>query len=118
MRQKHIPQISILEYYGEHETGQQLKLMSAILDDSPAILDIAAKCLIDGRKQDKGRKGLTVDSIVRAALLKQMMGLTYEELSFYLQDSVSYYSFARIGGQEGLSPASLQSCIKRLDAAS
>ena len=118
MRQKHIPQISIFEIYGEHETGQQLKLMSEILDDNSCIVDIAAKCLIDDSKKDIGRNGLAVDSIVRAALLKQMMGLTYDELSFYLQDSISYSSFARIDGQEGLSATSLQSCIKRLDAGS
>lgn len=118
MRQKHNPQNSIFEIYGEHETGQQLKLMSQILDSNPIILDIAAKCLIDDNKKEIGRNGLTVESIVRAALLKQMMGLTYEELSFYLQDSTSYNSFARIQGQEGLSPTSLQSGIKRLDAAS
>jgi hypothetical protein len=40
-----------------------------------------------------GRKGLTADSILRAAVLKQMMGLSYEELSFYLVDSISYRSF-------------------------
>lgn len=118
MRQKHNPQISIFEIYGEHETGQQLKLMSSILDENPSIVDIAAKCLIEVSKKDIGRKGLTADSVVRAALLKQMMGLTYQELSFYLQDSISYGSFARIDGQEGLSSTSLQSCIKRLDASS
>jgi len=118
MRQKHNPQISIFDIYGEHETGQQLKLMSSILDDNPSIVDIAAKCLIDDSKANKGRNGLTADSIVRASLLKQMMGLTYEELSFYLQDSISYSSFARIDGQEGLSTTSLQSNIKRLDAGS
>jgi len=118
MRQKHNPQSSIFEIYGEHETGQQLKLMSEILDSNPVILDIAAKCLIDDNKKEIGRNGLTVESIVRAALLKQLMGLTYEELSFYLQDSTSYNSFARIQGQEGLSPTSLQSSIKRLDATS
>lgn len=118
MRQKHNPQTSIFEFFGEHETGQQLKAMSKILDDNPSIVDIAFNCLIDEKKQDTGRKGLTVDSIVRAALLKQMMGLSYAELSFYLQDSVSYSSFARIDGEEGLSATSLQASIKRLDASS
>lgn len=116
MRKKHNPQISIFEIYGEHETGQQLKSISTILDANPVILDIAAKCLIDSSKKEIGRCGLTVESIVRAALLKQMMGLTYDELSFYLQDSVSYGSFARINGHEGVSTTSLQSCIKRIDA--
>ena len=93
MRQKHTPQTSIFEFSGQHETGQQLKAMSRILDDNPSIIDLASKCLTDNSKKHTGRKGLTVDSIVRAALLKQMMGLSYQALSFYLEDSVSYNNF-------------------------
>lgn len=116
MRQKHNPQSSIFEYFPKHETGQQLKIISRLLDNNPAVIDLAFTCLQDDNKKDTGRKGLTVDSIVRAALLKQMMGLTYRELSFYLQDSFSYANFARIEGQEGLSPTRLQASIKRIDA--
>ena len=116
MRQKHNPQTSIFDFFGQHETGQQLKAISRILDDNPSILDLAGACLTDDNKKDTGRKGLTVDSVVRAALLKQMMGLSYQELSFYLEDSVSYNNFARIEGQEGLSSSSLQASIKRIDA--
>ena len=114
MRQKHNPQSSIFEYFPKHETGQQLKIISRLLDNNPAVIDLAFTCLQDDNKKDTGRKGLTVDSIVRAALLKQMMGLTYRELSFYLQDSFSYANFARIEGQEGLSPTRLQASIKRI----
>ena len=116
MRQKHNPQTSIFEVFAQHETGQQLKVISRILDDNPVILDLAHACFVTPDKKETGRKGLSVDSIVRAALLKQMMGLSYQELSFYLQDSVSYNNFARIEGQEGLSSTSLQYCIKRIDA--
>ena len=108
MRQKHNPQTSIFEIFAEHETGQQLKVISRILDDNPVILDLAHACFVTPDKKETGRKGFSVDSIVRAALLKQMMGLSYQELSFYLQDSVSYNNFARIEGQEGLSSTSLQ----------
>ena len=93
-----------------------MQAISRIIDDNPAIVDLAHNCLVDSEKKDTGRKGLTVDSVVRAALLKQMMGLSYQELSFYLQDSVSYNNFAQIDAQEGLSPTSLQYCIKHIDA--
>jgi hypothetical protein len=66
MREKHNPKVSIFEFYGEHETGQQLKIISAKLDDCPEIIDIAAKVLIDPKTKDTGRNGLSVDSIVRA----------------------------------------------------
>lgn len=70
--------------------------------------------LIRTNIQLTGRNGLSVDSIVRAALLKQMMGLSYDELSFYLADSLSYRSFARIEGSP--SKSGLQSCISLIDA--
>ena len=90
MRETHNPQASIFEFYGEHETGQQLKIISSILDANPTIIDAASTVLIKPNTNETGRNGLTVDSIVRAGLLKQMMGLTYDELSFYLEDSLSY----------------------------
>ena len=89
MRQKHISPMSISEFYCEHETGQQLKAISAKLDSYPEILDLAADALIDPKTKPTGRHGLSVDAIVRASILKQMMGLTYDELSFYLADSLS-----------------------------
>lgn len=95
MREKHIPQMSIFNFYCEHETGQQLKSISAQLDSCPKILELAADALIDPAIKATGRNGLSVDSIVRATLLKQMMGLSYDELSFYLSDSLSYRTFAR-----------------------
>ncbi|WED21122.1 ISNCY family transposase [Vibrio sp. JC009] len=118
MRETHNPQISIFEFYGEHETGQQLKNISERLDAIPAILDIATNAIFTSGAKQTGRKGLTVDTIVRAALLKQMMGLTYDELSFYLQDSLSYSSFARVDSSIRYSGSCLQSCISKIDAAS
>ncbi|HIE54064.1 MAG TPA: ISNCY family transposase, partial [Chromatiaceae bacterium] len=48
--------------------------------------------------QATGRKGLTAESILRCALLKQHRQLSYEELAFCLLDSVSCRTFARLGG--------------------
>ena len=117
MRETHNPQTSIFEFYGEHETGQHLRVISTILDKNPAILAIAAKVVLPSGTKETGRNGLTVDTIVRAGLLKQMMGLTYDELSFYLQDSVSYSTFARVEYLNGPSKTCLQSCISKIDAA-
>ena len=116
MRETHNPQASIFEFYGEHETGQQLKIISSILDANPTIIDAASTVLIKPNTNETGRNGLTVDSIVRAGLLKQMMGLTYDELSFYLEDSLSYCTFARVDYLNGPSKTCLQSCISKIDA--
>lgn len=113
MRKTHILQRSIFEFYCEHESGQQLKAISAKLDEHPKILDLASEALIPPGTKSTGRCGLSVDSIVRAALLKQMMGLTYNDLSFYLADSHSYRSFSRVENEP--SSSSLQACISKLD---
>jgi hypothetical protein len=72
MCKKYILQRSIFEFYCEHESGQQLKAISAKLDEHPTILDLASEALISPGTKSTGRCGLSVDSIVRAALLKQL----------------------------------------------
>jgi len=114
MRKKHISQASIFEYFSEHETGKQLKAISAKLDVCPQIIELAASDLIDPKKQETGRNGMSVDSVVRSALLKQMMSLSYDDLSFYLDDSHSYQTFART--EKSPSKSSLQSNISQLSA--
>ena len=42
MRQNGIPQTSIFEFYGEHETDQHLKAISARLDANPEIIELLA----------------------------------------------------------------------------
>ena len=43
-----------------------------------------------------GRRGLSAESVLRCAVLKQHRQLSYEELAFYLQDSASFQAFARL----------------------
>jgi IS5 family transposase len=114
MRKKHIPQASIFEFYSKHENGQQLKAISMNLDENPHILEFVAGELLNNETKNTGREGLSVESIIRISLLKQMMGLTYNELSFYLADSLSYRSFTRIENEP--STSSLQSCVSLIDA--
>ena len=48
------------------------------------------------RATDTGRQGLTAESVLRCALLKQHRQLSYEELAFHLEDSASFCAFARL----------------------
>jgi IS5 family transposase len=115
MRKKRISQASIFEYYGEHETARHLRAISTRLDGLPDILDLAFADLVKPETDETGSEGLSVESVVRAALLKQMMGLSYEELSFYLEDSLTYRSFSRIH-KKTPSASSLQSVISAISA--
>ena len=90
-------------------------MISMILDEHREILDWVEKdiCLIDF-KDERGRKGMSVESILRCALLKQHRQLSYEELAFVLLDSVSCQTFARL--IDGFVPkkSSLQGAISRI----
>jgi IS5 family transposase len=80
------------------------------LNDHYAIVDLAAQDICRYSTTSSGRKGLTADSILRAVLLKQMMRLSDEELSFYLVDSISYRSFNRLSFDD-ISSSALQANI-------
>lgn len=115
MREKQRLQTSIFDNYVEHEIGTELQLISLILDEHLEILDwvendICTVNLLD----ESGRKGMSVESILRCALLKQHRQLSYEELSFVLLDSISCQTFARL--TDGFVPkkSTLQGAISRI----
>ena len=115
MRQKHNSQISIFEFFSENEVSQQLKAMGHFLDDNPSIIDLAAEDLQCSSTTQVGRQGLSVDSIVRAALIQRMMNLSYRQLSFLLTDSISFSSFTRLS-QQTVSATTLQTNISKISA--
>jgi len=96
MRQKRTVQSSIFERYADHEIGRELSAMSDWLDAHPEILDWIAPELCGVGVKETGREGLSVESILRCAILKQHRQLSYEALAFYLEDSNSFQAFARL----------------------
>ena len=96
MRQKRTAQASIFDLYAEHEIGRELKAMSDWLDEHPEILDWITPELCCADIKETGREGLSVESILRCAILKQHRQLSYEALAFYLEDSHSFQAFARL----------------------
>jgi IS5 family transposase len=114
MRQLHTVQSSLFDYYVEHDIGQELKAMSKWLDAHPHVLNFVAIDVLNPDVQETGRQGLTAESILRCALLKQHRQLSYQELSFCLLDSISCQAFARL--PPGLFPKKsvLQESISRI----
>ena len=96
MRKVRTAQASIFEVFAEHEIGRELQAMSAWLDEHPELLAWVAEDLGTAHVQDIGREGMTAESVLRCALLKQHRQLSYEELAFHLLDSVSFQAFARL----------------------
>jgi len=96
MREKRTIQGSIFEGYAQHEIGQELKTMSVWLDDQLDLLDWVAADVKQRNVEETGRKGLSIESVLRCALLKQYRQLSYEDLVFCLMDSDSCRTFARL----------------------
>jgi IS5 family transposase len=115
MRKKQRLQTSIFDYYVEHEIGNELKNISMLLDQHIEVLDWVEKDIQTvNLKDESGRKALSVESVLRCAILKQHRQLSYEELSFTLLDSISCQTFARLS--DGFVPkkSALQGAISRI----
>ena len=114
MRETRNAQASIFDCYAKHEFGNQLEVISGILDNCPDAIDwVEADLTRDGTRQT-GRLGLPVESVLRCAVLKQYRQLSYKELAFYLEDSGTFRSFARL--PQGIVPrkSGLQDNIRRI----
>ena len=114
MREKRTVQSSIFERYAQHEIGNELQAMSAWLDAHPQLLDWVAGDLRTGPVQATGRKGLSTESVLRCAILKQYRQLSYDDLVFCLLDSVSCQTFARLTTGWLPKKAALQSAISAI----
>lgn len=96
MRTKRTSQISIFDQFAAHDIGRELAGMSAWLDGHVEMLEWVANDLGTASVKATGRHGMTVEAVLRCALLKQHRQLSYEELAFHLLDSASFQSFARL----------------------
>jgi IS5 family transposase len=107
----------LMQGFIEHEHGWELAVMSEILDEMPEVLErIEADLTADG-DGGNGRPGMSAEEVLRALVVKQMNGYSYEELSFHLADSTCYRTFCRLGAFEKTpSRSTLQENIKRLRA--
>ncbi len=96
MRKKRTAQASIYEVFAPHDIGRELQAMSDWLDEHREVLDWVARDVRRRGVKPTGRSGLSVESVLRCALLKQHRQLSYEELAFHLYDSASFQAFARL----------------------
>lgn len=116
MRETRTTQLSIFQTQTDHEIAHELKRMSAWLDEHPVVLELVSKDITSRFGSKRGRTGMTIDSILRCALLKQYRQVDYRTLSFYLKDSVSFIEFARVEPARSPSKSTLQSLISAISA--
>ena len=116
MREKRTVQSSIFDHYAEHEIGMELKAMSDWLDANLDLLDWVEADVKQRNLEETGRKGMTIESVLRCAILKQYRQLSYEDLVFCLMDSTSCQTFARLPLGWFPQKPTLQSCISVISA--
>lgn len=116
MRQSRNAQAIIFDYYAEHELSSQLRDLSNLLEQHPVILTLMEKDFDNKALRDTGAYGLSLESIIRCLLLKQILRVSYRQLAFHLADSPSYRAFARLGNSYSPSKSVLQNLIRRVSA--
>jgi len=78
------------------------------------MVSLIKKDLVNRPLKPGGRSGLTVENIFRCLLLKQHLGVSYEQLAFHLSDSMSYRSFTRLAPNLSPKKSCLQSTIRQI----
>ena len=117
MRQFRNNQLSLTPRWGAHQHTRELQMIATILDAHPQLSALVHGDLVEGRRSDTGRQGLSGEQVLRIALLKQIHGLSYRELEFHLQDSDTFRAFVGLGVHERPSFQTLQANVKRIQSA-
>lgn len=92
---------------------KELKLMDTLLNENPDILDAIHVDLTHSTNKS-GRKGLSAERVLRAAVLKQYKGYSYRELRKRINDGVSLRWFTRFNSDRVPHYTSLQKAIKSI----
>ncbi len=116
MRETRNAQCSIFDFYTEHPLGDQLKALSDLIDSQPLLLSSLEEDFCRSDTQKTGACGLSIESAFRCLLLKQILKVSYEKLSFHLCDSPTYRTFARLEPDQYPSRSGLHSAIRRIKA--
>lgn len=101
-----------------HEHALELSEIGKLIDSVNGVVEAIHADLVAGLKRPQtGRIGMSADLVLRAIVVKQLNGFSYQALAFHLADSSTYRSFCNIGlGDRVPSPKTLQRNIKKVSA--
>ena len=119
MRKSLLDQLPLVPVPIDHNHARELGAVSMLLDQLPEAVQRVYEDLAwrNGKRVDptQGRHGMAAEQVLRAGVLKQLNGFSYEELAFHLADSSRYQTFCRLGyNQKPLTKPTLQRNIKRV----
>ena len=108
-------QLPLPETAPAHPKVQELEKISEILDQNNSIYNLVAQDLGIADKAT-GAHGMSADQVIRAAIIKQSEGFSYEELAFHLADSKSYRNFCLLEFGKTYAKSTLNCNIKAITA--
>jgi IS5 family transposase len=119
MREKSKKQLPLMHLTPDHPQARELECISRILDAEATTTDWVHQDLCRGRElRDTGANGMSAEQVLRAAIVKQMFGYSYELLPFHLMDSITLRAFCRIGiADKGFKRSAIAKNIKRISPA-
>ena len=118
MRKTYDTQLKFEFYQSESKISKKLEKVSEILNKDKSFLEIISEDFTTPKNSNAGARGITIEQVVRIAILKQTMNLSYESLFDELNDNLSYRRFAKIDGDKVPKKSALNGNIKRLSAKS
>ena len=97
MREKCKKQLPLMNPTIDHPQAKELEVISRILDQETTIGEMVHQDLCCSHWLKKtGACGMSAEQVLRAAIVKQMFGFSYDLLPFHLADSISLRAFCRI----------------------
>lgn len=116
MRKTHNAQMSFQDLRPRWAKAKELKMINTILEANRQVFDVVAKDFFTKKGGRAGRPGMTVEQVVRCAIIKQWKQLDYRELEDRIDDSERLRSFCCFGDQRVPRYRTLQENIKRISA--
>ena len=97
MRRELTAQLGLVTATTDHVRARELDVMSRILDELPQGVRLVYRDLLGASgKAVTGRDAMTAEQVLRATMIKQRFGCSYDELAFRLADSNSIRAFCRV----------------------
>ncbi|XOB63885.1 ISNCY family transposase [Deferribacteres bacterium DY0037] len=116
MSRKTTSEITVQQFFAPNNIAKEFQRISDILDEySHLYTEIASMMKIP--MTNIGRKGMSVESAIRCAILKQYWRFSYGVLAFHLSDYETFHGFARLSPSFDPARSTLQSNISMLPAA-
>lgn len=115
MRKLRNQQLPLVEGTADHPKAKEFARISEVLDNHNSICELALQDFGRG-DSNVGANGMSVEQIIRAAIIKQIEGYSYRALAFHLDDSRVYRQFCKAGFMTSFKKSTLQKGIKTISA--